>query len=42
MISGGSDFHIKGGAGDKDLLNKLGIPEQYFDIIKAKLLEKQM
>lgn len=42
MVSGGSDFHIKGGAGDKDLLNKLGIPEQYFDIIKAKLLEKQM
>ena len=36
MISGGSDFHspLKK---DRDLLNKLNIPAQYFDEIKAKL-----
>lgn len=35
MISGGSDFHVREPNGD-DLLNKLDIPEQYFDEIKAR------
>ena len=37
MISGGSDFHslLKK---DRDLLNKLNIPAQYFDNIKSKLI----
>lgn len=36
MISGGSDFHIKGENGD-DLLNKMRVPAMYFDKIKTRL-----
>ena len=36
MISGGSDFHIKGKDGE-DLLNQLDVPSIYFDKIKERL-----
>ena len=41
MISGGSDFHTTDKSNKRSLLNRLNVPEEYFDAIDKKLQEKK-